>query len=135
MEVAPVIVEEEEPQSAPASPRLNGLQLTSMDGDRTPGRRASPTPDEAIDDDDEDDRIDVDADADADEAKTPHDSDKDSVHGRDDADVEHYSHRQAHDTAALGFEMRDYKKRPTWGRRGSGSGSALASPVQSAIQI
>jgi hypothetical protein len=51
----------------------------------------------------------------------------DHDHGRDDADAEWNSHK-ASSTAALGFDMRDYSKRPTWGRRGSGAQSSQSSP-------
>lgn len=87
--------EEEEPQ-VPSSPKLTASNLAALgDGDATPGRRRSPSPPG-------EDYVD---------APEVHAAEDDAYH----------PHRSS--TAALGFDLRDYKTRPTWGRRGSGSGT------------
>jgi hypothetical protein len=132
VDVAPAIVEEDEPHSAPGSPRVGALHLSSLDGDATPGRRRSPSPppqlgESAFDDDAYSDSPVSTTSRMSGENGEQHERERDDDdHIRDDADAEHDSHR-ASSTAALGFEIRNYNKRPTWGRRGSGSGSRPSS--------
>lgn len=149
VDVAPAIVEEEEPHSAPASPRQGALQMSgTTDGDETPrrgrspsppplslqhmeevshhhghrGRSPSPPPHPLEDEDEEDDDEERFANGqDDDENRSQNSSSNNNEEDHrthDDADAEHLSHHNS-TAAALGFELRDYKKRPAWDRRGS----------------